>query len=127
MAEDGQWHTGLAHLSLLILTILLFVALPSVLRKPASTPDRGEIRDLADWAKSATPVDSVFLFPDAGRDKSPGVFRFYASRAVYVDWKSGGQVNFSRSFAMEWGRRWENTMEKSPSLAKIQEFTEKGY
>jgi uncharacterized protein DUF6798 len=115
----------LAYSSLLILTVLFFVALPSVFRKPAGTPDRSEIRNLADWAKSVTPVDAVFLFPDVGRDKSPGVFRFFASRAVFVDWKSGGQVNFSRSFAMEWGKRWKNTMERSPSQTEIQDLEQK--
>ena len=61
-----------------------------------------------------------------GRDKSPGVFRFYANRAVFVDWKAGGQANFSRSFAIEWGRRWEDTMERVPGLTKVQEFAQKG-
>jgi len=116
----------LAYSFLLILTALFFVALPHVFRKPTGTPDRSEIRDLADWAKSAIPVDAVFLFPDAGRDKSPGVFRFFASRAVFVDWKSGGQINFSRSFAMEWGKRWENTMERPLSQIGIQELEGKG-
>ena len=124
LARGRTWHK-LGYLYLPTSTILLFVVLPIVLRKPASTPDRGEIRDLADWAKSATPIDSVFLFPDVGRDKSPGVFRYYASRAVYVDWKSGGQVNFSRSFAREWWERWENTMGGLPKT-EIQGLNGKG-
>jgi hypothetical protein len=116
----------LAYSSLHILIILLFLALPWIFKKPAATPDRREILNLARWAKSMTPVDAVFLFPDVGRDKSPGVFRFYANRAVFVDWKAGGQVNFSRSFAIEWGRRWEDTMERVPGLTKVQEFAQKG-
>jgi hypothetical protein len=117
---------GWAYPSLLILIVLLFVALPHVFKKPAGARDRSEIRELADWAKSATPVDAVFLLPDAGRDKATGVFRFYAGRAVFVDWKSGGQVNFSRSFAIEWGRRWDDTMERPLSLAKVRELAENG-
>jgi len=26
---------------------------------------------------------------------------------VYVDWKSGGQVNYLKDFAEEWRQRWE--------------------
>jgi hypothetical protein len=40
---------------------------------------------------------------------------------VYVDWKSGGQINFSRVFAMEWWERWKSTMEKRP--AKVLELS----
>jgi Domain of unknown function (DUF6798) len=116
----------LACPSLPILTILLLLALPSIFKEPAAAPDRREILNLASWAKSMTPVDAVFLFSDVGRDKSPGVFRFYANRAVFVDWKAGGQVNFSRSFAIEWGRRWEDTREGVPNLTKAQEFAGKG-
>jgi len=54
--------------------------------------------------------DAVFLFPDAGRSLSLGVFRSEALRAVYVDWKGGGQVNFNRPFSEEWWRRWAATM-----------------
>ena len=69
-----------------------------------------EIRRLSDWAARFTPPDAVFLFPDAGRSLAPGVFRSQSLRAVYVDWKGGGQVNFVRQFGEEWWPRWRQTM-----------------
>jgi hypothetical protein len=122
IVATGEWISRPLHRgSMLIVTALFFLALSGALPKPAGAPDRSEIRDLAEWARKTTPVDSVFLFPDADRDKSPGVFRYYANRAVYVDWKSGGQINFSRAFAIEWWERWKSTMEKRP--AKVLELS----
>jgi len=69
-----------------------------------------QLRQLSNWAEQSTPRDSVFLFPDAGRSLDPGVFRAEALRAVYVDWKGGGQVNFVREFGEEWWPRWSRTM-----------------
>ena len=62
---------------------------------------------LADWARAATPKDAIFQFPDAGQALYPGLFRVYAKRAVYVDWKVGGQVNLLEEFADEWWTRWQ--------------------
>jgi hypothetical protein len=67
--------------------------------------------ELSNWARSSTPRDAVFLFPDAGRHLEPGVFRAEALRAVYVDWKGGGQVNYVADFATEWWFRWQQTMQ----------------
>lgn len=64
------------------------------------------IHEAADWAARSTPPESVFLFADAHRDLAPGIFRARATRALYVDWKSGGQVNLLRGFASEWRQRW---------------------
>src|SRR5207302_2788868 len=58
-----------------------------------------EMAQLCAWARSSTPRDAVFLFPDAGRAVYPGIFRSEAQRAVYVDWKGGGQVNYLKEFA----------------------------
>ncbi|MBI4877034.1 MAG: hypothetical protein HY822_20545 [Acidobacteria bacterium] len=74
--------------------------------------DSPELRQLAEWARRSTPQDAVFLFPDAGRELYPGVFRARAVRAVWVCWKSGGQVNFMRGLALEWGARWRQVMAK---------------
>jgi hypothetical protein len=68
-----------------------------------------EMKQLAAWARSSTPQDAVFLFPDAGRDADPGVFRAEALRAVYVDWKGGGQVNYLKELGDLWWDRWEET------------------
>ncbi len=68
-----------------------------------------ELTELARWARTSTARDTVFLFPDTGRGIEPGVFRAEALRAIYVDWKGGGQVNFLRSFAHEWWERWQRT------------------
>ncbi len=81
-----------------------FFLIPAV-HKAAASP--GDVTGLAAWARSATPQDAVFLFPDAARDLYPGVFRAQSLRAVYVDWKGGGQVNFLGSFAREWWARWQ--------------------
>lgn len=74
-----------------------------------TSADRAEVRELANWARSSTAKDAVFLFPDAGRELYPGAFRSRALRAVYVDWKGGGQVNFLRTFAFEWWARWQRS------------------
>jgi hypothetical protein len=62
---------------------------------------------LADWARASTPKDAVFLFPNFGKDLSPGIFRAEALRAVYVDWKGGGQVNYLKELGEQWWSRWQ--------------------
>ena len=61
---------------------------------------------LAVWAKDRTPTDSVFLFGDLGRRLEPGIFRARSTRAVYVCWKQGGQVNYFPQYAQIWWERW---------------------
>lgn len=69
-----------------------------------------ELAQLSAWARSSTPADAVFLFPDAGHALDPGIFRAESLRAVYVDWKGGGQVNYLSDFADQWWFRWQQTM-----------------
>lgn len=69
-----------------------------------------ELAQLSQWANASTPRDAVFLFPDAGHGLAPGIFRDEALRAIYVDWKSGGQVNYIRGFGEEWWFRWQQTV-----------------
>ena len=69
-----------------------------------------ELRELSAWAASETPPDAVFLFADAPRSLDPGIFRAEALRAVYVDWKGGGQINYLRAFADDWWFRWHETL-----------------
>ena len=66
-----------------------------------------ELAQLSAWARSSTPRDAVFLFPDAGKQLYPGIFRSEAQRAVYVDWKGGGQVNYLPQFGEQWWSRWQ--------------------
>jgi hypothetical protein len=69
-----------------------------------------EMEQLAHWARTSTPKDALFLFPDAKESLDPGIFRAEALRAVYVDWKGGGQVNFFKDLGEEWWSRWQKTM-----------------
>jgi hypothetical protein len=72
--------------------------------------DHPELRELSSWARVNTARDAVFLFPDAGKGRHPGLFRTRALRAVYVDWKGGGQVNMLKKFGQAWWNRWQETM-----------------
>lgn len=67
-----------------------------------------EVKQLADWARASTAADAVFLFPNFGKDLSPGIFRAEALRAVYVDWKGGGQVNYLKELGEQWWSRWQD-------------------
>jgi hypothetical protein len=71
--------------------------------------DLSGIHDLAQFARVNTPKDAVFLFGDAGTGPEPSIFRAESLRALYVDWKSGGQMNYHESLATEWSLRWRNT------------------
>ena len=65
---------------------------------------------LVTWAQAHTQKDDVFLFRDSGTRNEPGMFRARALRAVYVDWKGGGQVNYYEFYANEWWSRWQRAM-----------------
>jgi len=99
-----RWAAG--PWALAALAPFLLIPLYGVVRTPPLA-DNPEVRALAQWARSSTPADAVFLFPDAGHELYPGAFRARALRAVYVDWKGGGQVNFVRVFGYEWWARWQ--------------------
>lgn len=85
-----------------------------------------ELDELAAWARAATGKDDVFLFADAGRRLEPGVFRARALRALFVDWKSGGQANLLRDYGYEWKRRWEAVREARPPLRSMEEYAKLG-
>jgi hypothetical protein len=68
------------------------------------------LSEVAQWAHAATQKDDVFLFPDSAENLRPGVFREEALRAVYVDWKGGGQINFLKQLGAEWWSRWQRVM-----------------
>jgi hypothetical protein len=66
-----------------------------------------ELAQLSAWARSSTDADAVFLFADAGKQLQSGIFRSEALRAVYVDWKGGGQVNYLPELGEQWWERWQ--------------------
>ena len=101
-AESGGRKWALPAWAAAVVIPLFLI--PAV-QKAAAPPE--DMAELSAWARSATPQDAVFLFPDAAGDLYPGVFRARSLRAVYVDWKGGGQANFLRSFAIEWWARWQ--------------------
>lgn len=63
----------------------------------------------------------MFLFPDAGRDDYPGIFRAESIRSVYVDWSGGQLVKYFEDFAEEWQARWMTTMAGSFTSARLQQ------
>lgn len=74
-------------------------------------PPNRDLAVLSDWARGSTDRNAVFLFPDSPASSiDPGVFRARAERALYTDWKSGGQINFFRDFAHLWGERWRQAL-----------------
>ena len=94
--------------ALLIAGVLAFFIIPGI-GGVSNYPDlhTPEIAGVSRWARDNTPRAAMFLFPDAGHSLAPGLFRANALRAVYVDWKSGGQVNYLKDFAGEWYTRWQ--------------------
>jgi hypothetical protein len=74
-----------------------------------------ELDAVSKWAHDSTPKDAIFLFPDAGQKLEPGVFRARSQRALYVDWKGGGQLNFLPVFGKLWWARWQE-VEKPQTL-----------
>lgn len=81
-----------------------------------------EVDELAGWARTSTPVDAVFLFPDNGKDLYPGIFRAQSLRAVYVDWKGGGQVNYLKELGEQWWERWQRAMTKPLPVKEYQKL-----
>jgi hypothetical protein len=96
--------------ALLLAGILPFFAIPqSNLVDNYRNIETTELRQLADWARNSTPQPALFLFPDSSTSLEPGIFRARALRGLYVDWKSGGQVNYFPEFARIWSTRWTET------------------
>lgn len=96
--------------SLVLAGLLPFFAIPqSKLIENYPHIETTDLRRLADWARVSTPQPALFLFPDSGTSLEPGIFRARALRGLYVDWKSGGQVNYFPEFARQWWTRWVET------------------
>lgn len=107
--------------------VLPFAAIPEfgrVVTEP--NMHHAELDQVAAWARANTPLDAVFLFPDVGKGRQPGIFRAEALRAIYVDWKGGGQANMVEGFAQEWWDRWNRTMAKGFSPADMDRYPSLG-
>jgi len=76
-------------------------------RNYSTTLHSPDLDQLAEWANTNTSPAAVFVFADAGRSLDPGIFRAKSLRALYVDWKSGGQANYFAAYAKEWKNRWD--------------------
>ncbi len=95
--------------------LLAFALYPTVgkivnyphMRKP-------DLDELSTWASGNTPQDAVFQFADIRRGADPGVFRVRAERAIFADWKAGGQANFLPDFARVWADRWKRVERPQP-------------
>jgi hypothetical protein len=100
-----------------VVALAAFFAIPmlgGVVNYPSlHTPD---LAQLSAWARANTPRDAVFMFPDVNRGLAPGIFRSQALRAVYVDWKGGGQVNYVKDLGEQWWFRWRQTRNFRPAL-----------
>jgi hypothetical protein len=118
-ASRWRWASGIWAVAVLLPFWMIHSVAGTVNYPPLHS---AELDQLSAWAKSATPKDSMFLFPDAGREIYPGVFRAKAIRAVYTDWKAGGQVNYHRSFAGEWWDRYRTTVQPGFDPSKLEWF-----
>jgi hypothetical protein len=100
-----------------------FVLIPMIARTQNYSPlHSAELNQLASWAERETDKDAIFQFSGFGRDLQQGVFRSRAKRALYVDWKAGGQINFLPDFAEIWRARWERVQQQLP----LSEYTRLG-
>ena len=109
--------TALAGIRLApVVAVAAFFAIPSlggVINYPKlHTP---ALAQLSAWARAGTGRDAVFVFPGVNRSLAPGIFRSEALRAVYVDWKGGGQVNYLKDLGEQWWFRWRQTRTFQPS------------
>lgn len=104
---------------LLIATAPLSAA---VFRPTGEKTETAGIEEVAAWAQANTWGSSMFLFPDADRALYPGVFRARAVRAVYVDWNTRQLTKYFEKFALEWDRRWRETMNGVYSPQRLGNF-----
>jgi hypothetical protein len=75
-----------------------------------------DLAQLSQWARASTPRNAVFVFADVNKGLAPGIFRSEALRAVYVDWKGGGQVNYLKDLGEQWWFRWQLTRNFQASM-----------
>jgi hypothetical protein len=85
-----------------------------------------ELDELAAWARASTDKDQVFFFADVGHGLAPGIFRAGSLRALYVDWKSGGQANLLKDYGFEWWKRWHAVNQAELPLRPLGEYRSLG-
>jgi hypothetical protein len=119
-AASARWNCWPAWAAALLLPFYLYPG-PGRVRNYRDQDDP-EIRELARWARERTPIDAVFMFPDAESQLYPGFFRAYALRSLYVDYKGGGQVNLLREFAIEWWTRWSAATAKEADMSRYRQL-----
>jgi len=88
--------------------------------------DTADVREVSSWARQNTDKNAVFLFADDGKDPAASIFRARSLRAVYVDWKGGGQVNLLKDFALEWWERWSQVMESGYAHERVPDYAARG-
>jgi hypothetical protein len=114
-------RTKWSYVAALLVPVAAMFAIPLTARVgPDGRVDQYAVLGLADWAEGNTWGSSMFLFPDAGHELYPGVFRAESRRALWVDWTSGAMVNYFESIAEEWSQRWQQTMEGAFSPQRLQ-------
>jgi hypothetical protein len=109
-----------------LLTLAFLAVIPALAvavhagRLSPSNESRKSVTELAAWAEQNTWGGSLFLFPDAGRELYPGVFRARSRRALWVDWKSGMLAASFQPVALEWFDRWRGSMEGGYSRERLE-------
>lgn len=133
LTDPWAWRPVAVVAALAVVSAWRRAALPAALAAFVAIPVVGgvvnypnqhtpELAQVSAWARNSTSKDAVFLFPDARRGGEPGIFRAEALRAVYVDWKGGGQVNYVRGFGENWWFRWNETMVPKFSGAMLAKY-----
>ena len=108
-------QVSLASAALVVMVALLGGWLwKDVLKKSNfASPENPDLTAASQWARQNSPKDAMFLLPELVRSSESGVFRVRAQRALYVDWKIGGPVNYSRDLSFEWWRRMKLADDKA--------------
>ncbi len=93
-----------------------------------SSPDLHSLQldEAAAWARVSTDKNDVFLFPTVEHGLDPGIFRARSLRALYVDWKSGGQANLLKDYGFEWWKRWHAINRARPPLRALDDYRKLG-
>jgi hypothetical protein len=110
IAWSGKWAPAAALSAFFVIPLAGAVNYPRLHNE--------SLAELSAWARASTSKDTVFLFADAGRALDPGIFRAEALRAVYVDWKGGGQVNYLNGFGEQWWFRWQQVAGRPVDLPR---------